>query len=59
MDEGDLDTSVRENIYRIDIGTYGAISVEAPSKEECLELFKAVTRTRKESKIDDATKVIV
>ncbi len=43
-----------ENSYRIDIGAFGAISVEAPSKEECLELFKEVTRTRKESKIDEA-----
>ena len=46
--------SNRENNYRIDIGAYGAISVEAPSKEECLELFKEVTKTRRESKIDQA-----
>ena len=40
--------------YRIDIGAYGSIAVEAPTKEECLELFKEVTRTRRDSKIDEA-----
>ena len=40
--------------YRIDIGAYGSICVEAPTKKECLELFKEVTRTRQESKIDEA-----
>jgi hypothetical protein len=44
----------REKNYRIDIGAYGAISVEAPSKEECLELFKEVTSIKRESKIDQA-----
>jgi hypothetical protein len=40
--------------YRIDIGAYGSISVEAPTKKECLELFKEVTQTRRNSKIDEA-----
>ena len=40
--------------YRIDVGAYGSISIEAPTKKECLELFKEVTRTRRESKIDEA-----
>lgn len=40
--------------YRIDIGAYGSIGIEAPTKKECLELFKEVTRTRRESKIDQA-----
>ena len=40
--------------YRIDIGAYGSICVEAPTKKECLELFKEVTRTRRGSKIDEA-----
>ena len=40
--------------YRIDVGAYGSISVEAPTKKECLELFKEVTRTRRESKLDEA-----
>ena len=40
--------------YRIDIGAYGSIAIEAPTKEECLELFKEVTRTRRDSKIDEA-----
>lgn len=43
-----------EKNYRIDIGAYGAISVEAPSKEECLELFKEVTSIKRESKLDEA-----
>ena len=40
--------------YRIDIGAYGSIGIEAPTKEECLDLFKEVTRTRRDSKIDEA-----
>jgi hypothetical protein len=40
--------------YRIDIGAYGSICIEAPTKKECLELFKEVTRTRRDSKIDEA-----
>jgi hypothetical protein len=43
-----------EKSYRIDIGAYGAICVEAPTKEECLELFKEVTSTKREQKIDEA-----
>ena len=51
---GGIRTSKSEKNYRIDIGAYGAISVEAPSKEECLELFKEVTSIKRESKIDEA-----
>ena len=40
--------------YRIDIGAYGSIGIEAHTKEECLELFKEVTRTKRDSKIDEA-----
>ncbi|MCW4024591.1 MAG: hypothetical protein NWF01_06105 [Candidatus Bathyarchaeota archaeon] len=40
--------------YRIDIGAYGSIAVEAPTKEECIELFKEVTQTKRESRIDEA-----
>ena len=40
--------------YRIDIGAYGSIGIEAPTKEECLELFKEVTRTKRDSRIDEA-----
>lgn len=40
--------------YRIDIGAYGSIGVEAPTKEECLELFKEVTRTKRDCKLDEA-----
>jgi hypothetical protein len=40
--------------YRIDIGAYGSIGIEAPTKDECLELFKEVTRTKRYSSIDEA-----
>jgi hypothetical protein len=43
-----------KNSYRIDIGAYGSIGIEAPTKDECLELFKEVTRTRRESRISEA-----
>ncbi len=44
----------KESKYRIDIGAYGSIGIEAPTKEECLELFKEVTSTRREQRIDEA-----
>ena len=40
--------------YRIDIGAYGSIAIEAPTKQECLKLFREVTKTRRDSKIDQA-----
>jgi hypothetical protein len=43
-----------ERNYRIDIGAYGSICIEAPTKEECLELFKEVTSTRRQQRIDEA-----
>ncbi len=42
------------NNYRIDIGAYGSICIEAPTKEECLELFREVTSTKREQRIDEA-----
>lgn len=45
---------LRDKSYRIDIGAYGSISVEAPTKEECLELFNEVTSTHKETRIAQA-----
>jgi hypothetical protein len=50
----DQDGNKETRKYRIDIGAYGSIGVEAPTKKECLELFKEVTRTRRDSKIDEA-----
>ncbi|MCW3984431.1 MAG: hypothetical protein NWE96_10645 [Candidatus Bathyarchaeota archaeon] len=44
----------KERSYRIDIGAYGSICIEAPTKEECLELFREVTSTKRESKIEQA-----
>ena len=40
--------------YRIDIGAYGNIGIEAPTKKECLELFMEVTKTKRDSRIDEA-----
>jgi hypothetical protein len=39
---------------RIDIGAYGSIGVEAPTKKECLELFNEVTKTKRDQRIDEA-----
>ncbi len=44
----------RDKSYRIDIGAYGSICVEAPTKAECLELFREVTRTKRNQRIDEA-----
>ena len=44
----------RDRNYRIDIGAYGSICIEAPTKEECLELFKEVTSTKRHQRIDEA-----
>lgn len=40
--------------YRISIGAYGSIDIEAPSKEEALDLFKEVTKTKTRSQLDEA-----
>jgi len=41
--------------YRIDIGAYGSKGIEAPTKEECLELFNEVKKkTKSDSRIDEA-----
>ncbi len=45
---------LKDKNYRIDIGAYGSISVEAPTKEECLELFREVTSTRKDTRLAQA-----
>ncbi len=50
----EIERRERDRNYRIDIGAYGSICVEAPTKEECLELFKEVTRTKREQRIDEA-----
>jgi hypothetical protein len=47
-------TERRDRSYRIDIGAYGSIGIEAPTKEECLELFKEVTSTKRKQSIDEA-----
>lgn len=44
----------KERSYRIDIGAYGSICIEAPTKEECLELFREVTSTKQRLRIDEA-----
>jgi hypothetical protein len=44
----------RDRNYRIDIGAYGSICIEAPTKEEVLELFKEVTSTKQKLRIDEA-----
>ncbi len=49
-----IDDRERNKKYRIDIGAYGSIGIEAPTKEECLELFKEVTKTKRDSRIDEA-----
>ncbi|MCW4002817.1 MAG: hypothetical protein NWE95_02765 [Candidatus Bathyarchaeota archaeon] len=54
MSEFERIESRERNSYRIDIGAYGSICIEAPTKEECLELFKEVTSTKRESRIDRA-----
>ncbi len=40
--------------YRNDIGAYGSKGIEAPTKRESVELFKEVTRTKRDSRIDEA-----
>jgi NTP pyrophosphatase (non-canonical NTP hydrolase) len=44
----------KDRNYRIDIGAYGSIGIEAPTKEECLELFQEVTSTKRKQSIDEA-----
>jgi hypothetical protein len=53
QEESRFESRERRN-YRIDIGAYGSIGIEAPTKDECLELFKEVTRTKRSSAIEEA-----
>ncbi len=53
QNEKRIEVSDRKN-YRIDIGAYGSVAIEAPTKDECLELFKEVTRTKRDSRLDEA-----
>ena len=41
----EIERRERDRNYRIDIGAYGSICIEAPTKEECLELFREVNST--------------
>ncbi len=50
----EIERKERERNYRIDIGAYGSICIEAPTKEECLELFREVTSTKRASRIEEA-----
>lgn len=36
--------------YKIEIGCYGSITVEAPTKEECIELFKETIAIQSKAK---------
>lgn len=49
-----FDLERKEKKYRIDIGAYGSVCVEAPTKDECLELFREVTSIKREQRIDAA-----
>jgi hypothetical protein len=49
-----VDRRGKDRNYRIDIGAYGSICIEAPTKEECLELFREVTSTKQKLRIDEA-----
>jgi hypothetical protein len=49
-----VERKARDRNYRIDIGAYGSICIEAPTKEEVLELFKEVTSTKQKLRIDEA-----
>jgi hypothetical protein len=53
MSESEGRAGERKN-YRIDIGAYGSICIEAPTKDECLELFKEVTSTKRDSRLTEA-----
>jgi hypothetical protein len=50
----EIERREKDRNYRIDIGAYGSICIEAPTKEECLELFREVTSTRRDQRIDEA-----
>ncbi|MFA5306651.1 MAG: hypothetical protein WC365_04325 [Candidatus Babeliales bacterium] len=40
--------------YKISVNAYGGIDVEAPTKDECLEMFNNVSTIKKTSKIESA-----
>jgi len=40
--------------YRVSVGAYGSVEVEAPTKDEAVSMFQTVTSTKKRSNIDGA-----
>ena len=40
--------------YSINVAQYGGITVEAPSKEECIDLFREATQYKRKSPLDEA-----
>ena len=50
----DIMTYKEKSVYKISINQNGYIEIEAPNKEECLELFEKVTDRKIKHKIDEA-----
>ncbi len=48
---GDAPPSPR---YRIEVPYTGGVVVEAPTKEECLELYREVSKTPQKTHLDEA-----
>jgi hypothetical protein len=40
--------------YRIEVPSTGGIVVEAPTKDECLELYKEASKLPQKSRLDEA-----
>ncbi len=40
--------------YRIELGGYGGITVEAPTKDECIDLLKEASKLPTKSHLDEA-----
>jgi hypothetical protein len=47
-------TDDKSPTYKVNIDKYGGFSAEAPTKDECLELIKAVAAIRQKGSIDEA-----
>lgn len=44
--------SAEKPACKIIVNAYGGVEVQAPTKEECIELFKEVTTVRKERLVE-------
>jgi hypothetical protein len=47
-------SETKEKKFSINIAQYGGITVEAPTKEDCIDLFREASGYKRKSPLDEA-----